>query len=521
MAAAGYVHHAQWGDHGSSALRFEDSEMTTRSDSSDSSSPSNDLRFIIMGAGMSGILSAIKLQEAGLDNYAIYEKADRLGGTWRENEYAGIACDVPSHMYSYSFAPNAEWSHRHSPGAEIQAYFEDVARQYKVDSRIQYGKEITHCEFDDGRWKVEMGDGSTDEADFLIAATGVLHHPSYPDIEGLDSFGGTVFHSARWDHDTPLEGKRIGVIGTGSTAIQITTALADKVGKFSLFQRTPQWVMPVENPAYTEAEKAEFRKNPEAMQKIRDEVTQQFIDGFANILHDADNPLLQGIHTACEANLDDNVKDPELREKLRPNYRAACKRLIMSENFYEAIQHPNAELVTEGIERVEEKGVRTSDGKLHELDVLVLATGFKVDRFMRPMVVVGRNGKTLEEAWAEGPFSYKAISIPDFPNLFMLNGPYGPVGNFSLIDVAELQFAYIMQLIDQVRTGRCKELSASQAATEIFDAERLEAAKKTIWASGCNSWYLDANGVPAAWPFTFDRFMEEMEKPVLDHYEMK
>jgi len=195
MAAAGYVHHAQWGDHGSSALRFEDSEMTTRSDSSDSSSPSNDLRFIIMGAGMSGILSAIKLQEAGLDNYAIYEKADRLGGTWRENEYAGIACDVPSHMYSYSFAPNAEWSHRHSPGAEIQAYFEDVAHQYKVDSRIQYGKEITRCEFDDGRWKVEMGDGSTDEADFLIAATGVLHHPSYPDIEGQRTLGSR--HAAR------------------------------------------------------------------------------------------------------------------------------------------------------------------------------------------------------------------------------------------------------------------------------------------------------------------------------------
>jgi cation diffusion facilitator CzcD-associated flavoprotein CzcO len=193
----------------------------------------------------------------------------------------------------------------------------------------------------------------------------------------------------------------------------------------------------------------------------------------------------------------------------------------MSENFYDAIQHPNSDLVTEGIERIEESGVRTADGKLHELDVLILATGFRVDRFMRPMEIVGRDGITLEDAWAEGPLSYKAISIPDFPNLFMLNGPYGPVGNFSLIDVAEMQFAYIMQLIDQVRSGSCKEVSALRSATEEFDAERIEAAKHTIWASGCNSWYLDANGIPAAWPFTFDRFMEEMEKPILDHYELK
>lgn len=495
--------------------------MMTDTQPTPNDSTRTDLRFIIMGAGMSGILSAIKLQEAGLDNYAIYEKADRLGGTWRENEYPGIACDVPSHMYCYTFAPNPEWSHRHSPGAEIQAYFEDVAHRYEVDSRIQYGKEITRCEFVDGRWQVEMSDGSSDEADFLIAATGVLHHPAYPDIEGLDSFGGTIFHSARWNHDAPLEGKRIGVIGTGSTAIQMTTALVDKVEKFSLFQRTPQWIMPIENPAYSDAEKAEFRKNPKAMQKIRDEITRQFIDGFANVLHDPDSPMLKAIHTTCEANLDNNVKDPELREKLRPNYRAACKRLVMSEHFYDAIQRPNAELVTEGIERIEEKGVRTSDGKLHELDVLILATGFRVDRFMRPMEVVGRGGMTLEDAWADGPFSYKAISIPDFPNLFMLNGPYGPVGNFSLIDVAEMQFSYIMQLVDQVRSGSCKELSALRSATEEFDAERIEAAKKTIWASGCNSWYLDADGIPAAWPFTFDRFMEEMEKPIFDHYEMR
>jgi cation diffusion facilitator CzcD-associated flavoprotein CzcO len=215
------------------------------------------------------------------------------------------------------------------------------------------------------------------------------------------------------------------------------------------------------------------------------------------------------------------VKDPELREKLRPNYRAACKRLIMSADFYDAMQRPNAKLVTEGIERIEKSGVRTRDGRLHELDVLILATGFRVDRFMRPMEVVGRNGTVLEDVWREGPFAYMAISIPDFPNFFMLNGPNGPVGNFSLIDVAELQFSYIMQLVEQVRSRSCREVSVSRAAMERFDAARREAAKTTIWQSGCKSWYLDAKGVPTAWPWTFDRFRQEMSAPRLGDFEMR
>jgi cation diffusion facilitator CzcD-associated flavoprotein CzcO len=208
-----------------------------------------DLRFIIIGAGMAGILSAIKLREAGYDNFAIYEKSDRLGGTWQVNEYPGLSCDVPSHLYSYSFAPNPDWSRRFSPGPEIQAYFEDVARRYGVDELIEYGTEITRCEFSDGRWKIESADGSTDEADFVIAATGVLHHPSYPNIAGLDNFEGARFHSARWDDQVSLAGKRVGIIGTGSTAIQMVTALIGEVSELSLFQRTAQWVMTQENPA--------------------------------------------------------------------------------------------------------------------------------------------------------------------------------------------------------------------------------------------------------------------------------
>ena len=244
-------------------------------------------------------------------------------------------------------------------------------------------------------------------------------------------------------------------------------------------------------------------------------------ENFSNAVVDADSQQMKMIEDTCRENLESQVRDPELREKLRPDYRDACKRLIVSPDFYEAIQKPNAELVTEGIERVEPGGIRTRDGRLHELDVLVLATGFSVDRFVRPMQVVGRGGAVLDDVWKDGPFAYMAISVPDFPNFFMLNGPNGPVGNFSLIDVAELQFSYIVQLVEQVRAGSYAELSASREAMERFDAERKEAAKTTIWNSGCKSWYLDANGLPTAWPWTFDRFREEMNKPHLGDFEMR
>jgi cation diffusion facilitator CzcD-associated flavoprotein CzcO len=318
-----------------------------------------------------------------------------------------------------------------------------------------------------------------------------------------------------------LAGKRVGVVGTGSSAIQIVSALVDAVEELTLFQRTAQWIMPVENPAYSDSEKSEFRKHPDAMREIREEVSRAFTQGFANVLVDAESPLMQGIHDACVANLENSVKDPELREKLRPGYRAACKRLIMSEDFYDAIQRPNAKLVTEGIERAEKSGLRTRDGKLHELDVLILATGFRVDSFVRPMQVTGRGGAVLDEVWKDGPFAYMAISVPDFPNFFMLNGPNGPVGNFSLIDVAELQVAYILQLVERVRSGACREVSVSQQAMERFDAERREAARTTIWNSGCKSWYLDADGLPSAWPWTYDRFREEMRAPHLGDFDLR
>ena len=479
-----------------------------------------ELRFAVIGAGMAGILAAIKLKEAGHRDFTVYEKAERVGGTWRENTYPGLSCDVPSHLYSYSFALNPEWTHTFSPGPEIQAYFEGVAERCDVMRFIRFGDEVVHCQFGDGRWHLRTASGHRDEVDVVIAATGVLHHPRMPDIAGLDSFAGAGFHSARWDHSAAVDGARVGIVGTGSTAVQIVSAIVDRVANVTLFQRTAQWVMPVANDAYTPEEIEAMRSDPLKMVQLHAGLAELF-DGFSGAIVDAESPQMKYIEEACLANLEDNVTDPALRERLRPDYRAACKRLIVSPDFYQAMQKPSAALVTEAIERVEPPGVRTTDGTLHELDVLVLATGFKADAFVRPMTVVGRGDRTLDAAWSARPEAYLSVSVPGFPNFFMLNGPNGPVGNFSLIGVAELQVAYVLQLVERICAGDCREVSATDTATAAFEAARVEAAKKTVWATGCRSWYLDDRGVPAAWPWAFGRFREEMAAPRFEDYELR
>ena len=478
-----------------------------------------ELRLAVIGAGMAGILSAIKLKQAGLVDFTVYEKADRVGGTWRENTYPGLSCDVPSHLYSYSFALNPDWSHLYSPGEEIEAYFERVAVDHDVLSHIRFGDEVVSCTFSDGHWLLTTAAGVTDHVDVVIAATGVLHHPKYPDIAGLDSFDGALFHSARWDHDVTLDGARLGVIGTGSTAMQIVAATVDRVDTLTLFQRTAQWVMPAVNPAYSPEEQKAFRADSGLMENVRHSVAELF-DHFSDGIVRADSPEMKMIETFCLDNLEKSVTDPVLRERLRPDYRAACKRLIVSTNFYDAIQKPNAVLVTDGIEAVEGAGVRTADGWLHPLDVLVLATGFQVDAFVRPVKVVGRHGADLDRVWADRPQAYLSISVPDFPNFFMLNGPNGPVGNFSLVEVAELQLGYILQLVERLGSGEIREISATEKAMSELEAARVEAAATTIWSTGCHSWYLDDRGIPAVWPWPFSQFRTEMAEPKWGAYEI-
>jgi cation diffusion facilitator CzcD-associated flavoprotein CzcO len=486
---------------------------------SSSAASGRPLRFIVIGAGLSGVLSAVKLALAGFTDVTLFEKAERLGGTWRDNTYPGVACDVPSHLYSYSFELNPRWSRRCSPGGEILAYLEDVARRYGIDKRIRYSFEVSRCEFANGRWNLETTRGHRDTADVIIAATGVMHHPKMPDIAGLDCFAGAQFHSARWNHSVPLDGRRVGIIGTGSTAIQLVPALVDRVARLTLFQRTPQWIMPQETHLFSADEQARFHADPQLMRSMRGEIQRIVEESFADAVVDASSAALAALERACRQHLN-QVADPELREKLRPRERVACKRLVWSPDFYQAIQKPNAALISQGIEAVEPAGVRTRDGQLHELDVLALATGFQVDRFVRPAEVIGRNGERLSERWAQRPSAYLSVAVPSFPNFFMLNGPNGPVGNHSLIEVAELQMHYILQLIELLRTGACREISPTERSAAEREAARSEATRNTVWASGCRSWYLDARGIPAAWPWKFERFRAEMAAPKLEDYEL-
>ena len=476
-------------------------------------------RYVIIGAGMAGILAAIKLREAGKHNVRVYEKADRIGGTWRENTYPGLSCDVPSHSYTYSFEPNSEWTRHLPPGPEVQAYFESVAAKYKLDEIISFNEEIIDCHFKNNQWHISTSKGNSDCADFVIAATGVLHHPRIPHIDGMEKFKGKIFHSARWDHSAPLENKRIAVIGTGSTGVQIVTALAECAAQLCHYQRTPQWIMPVVNAEFSESEKALFRNDSIALKSIQtDPELEANIERFSVAITEPDSAAMHEIENIVRENLENSISDLELRERLRPNYRAACKRLIYSENFYQAVQQSNVEVLSEGVDSIEENGIRSANGTLREIDIIVLATGFQADRFMRPMRITGENDITLEQAWADRPTAYMSVSIPEFPNLFMLNGPNGPVGNFSLIEIAEQQWHYISQLMSLVESGQYQKVSASQTALESFDKARIVAAKKSIFGSGCQSWYLDAQGIPATWPWTRAQFKEAMQKPDLSAY---
>ena len=481
------------------------------------------LRHAVVGAGMAGILAAIKLKQGGED-YTVFEKAAKIGGTWRENRYPGLSCDVPAHAYTYTFEPYPDWKAYYATGAEVQGYFELVAEKYGILPDIRFNTEVAALDWDEGtsQWTVTLGDGSSEVFDVVIAASGVLHHPRLPQIEGLETFEGPAFHTARWDDTAPIAGARVGLIGSGSTGIQIVTAINKQVEKLVHFQRSPQWVMPVPQFAYTDEEREAFRRDPALIDAIRfaDEYIGN-IKRFTDAITDIDGPQMQMIEDVCRQHFETSIRDPELKEKLRPDYRAACKRLIYSWCYYEEVQHPAVFVETGRIAAVEPTGVRMEDGTFHELDTLILATGFQADKFIRPAGVTGEGGMTLDAFWAERPTAHYAVTLPHFPNFFMLNGPTGPVGNFSLIDIAERQWDYIDQLIDLLRKGEASSVMPTVEAHADYEERRIAAARTTIFGSGCTSWYLDATGVPASWPWSYDAFADAMARPVLAEYAIR
>ncbi len=473
----------------------------------------------IIGAGMAGMLAAISLKKQGYKEIIVFEKADNVGGTWRDNSYPGLSCDVPAHHYTYSFARNPNWSKTYASGQEIQMYFESIYESHNLKESIQFNSEVSKLSFDGEYWTLEFLKQEAVIAKIVIAATGVLHHPKIPTLTGQDAFQGRQFHSAKWDNKVALENLRVGVIGNGSSGIQIVSALAKEAREVFHFQRTAQWMMPLENPSFSNEQKQAFA-DPKLLAKAMDfEGYAAAVDRYSHALIDMNSEAAHEMAMYCQMNLD-RVIDPELKKLLTPDHKPLCKRLIWSSEYYDAIQKPNAHLITDSISHINQTGIVT-DAEIIDLDVIVYATGFDTSMFMRPINILGLNGITLEDYWQDYPKAYYSIAMPNFPNLFMLNGPNGPVGNFSLIDIAEQQMQYIAQLIKLLLQGQAKYIHPKIDATNEYEIARETAAKKTVWyLGGCNSWYLNSAGIPASWPWTYGRFVEAMQKPALEDFEV-
>lgn len=477
-------------------------------------------RIAIIGSGFSGIGAIIKLREAGYTDLTCFEKADRLGGTWRDNTYPGLSCDVPSHWYSYSFELNPDWTHRFSYGPEIWAYQEKVANKYDLCRDIQFNNEVTELTYLGPQWKVKSTRNGEEVFDFVIAATGLLVNPAYPDIPGLDTFEGDVFHSARWDHKVSLQGKRVGIIGTGSTACQIVGAIAKDVGHLDVFQRTPHWLTPMPQRAYSRAWQTVLKLFPSLQTLIRNLIRSRMENTFGKAtLGDAGEQ--KKIEDVCLKHLADQVPDPDLRAKLTPDYKATCKRLILCSDFYPAVCQDNVDLVTDRIEAIEPRGLRTSEGEIHELDVLVLATGFKAGDFILPTEVYGENGLSLREFWNDLPRAHRAMTFPGFPNFWMLEGPTGVIGNTSLIDISEHQIGYLIDVINKIRDDKLFSIAPKQEAYDNYNDSMSEAIVTSTWATGgCDSWYLDKSGRPNIYPWLPDEYRKAMQNIDFSEYEL-
>jgi cation diffusion facilitator CzcD-associated flavoprotein CzcO len=468
---------------------------------------------------MSGICMAIKLQDAGIDSFVVFEQASEIGGTWRDNTYPGLYCDVPSRYYSYSFEPNPDWSRLMPPSNEIQDYFRKVTDAHGLRSYIRFGTAVESARYDDGQWWITTAAGK-ESFDVLVLATGVLRVLRYPSIPGMESFAGPTFHSARWDHSVALPDKRIGLIGTGSTGVQIVSALGGKVKELTVFQRSPQWVMPWLNPRYGPWTKALIRRWPVLGQPgywfwghvIR------WLVGRAPVRPSLQRRLLDW---TCRWNLRLSVRDPDLRRRLTPRDQPLCRRIILGPNYFRAIQKPGVALVTDDIDHIEPRGVVTTDGVLHKLDVLVYATGFDAHAYAAPMRITGEGDRTLSEAWADGAHAYRSVAVPSFPNMFTMLGPHSPIANQSLIPIAEDQANYALWWITQIRDGRVKAAAPTENATRRYNDQIKAAMPQTTWVSGCHSWYLGRDGLPEVFPWVPERHTELLRDPVLSDFDIQ
>src|SRR4051794_32591179 len=467
-----------------------------------------ELSVIIVGAGFGGIGAAIELQSHGFRDITILDAAPELGGTWFHNTYPGCACDVPSHLYSYSFAQRAHWSRVCSPQDEILRYLREVAHEYGVDHLVQPNSEVTACAWSDAacRWTVETADGRSYEGDAVVIATGQLNSPAYPRVRGREDFAGHEFHTARWDHDYDLRGKRVATIGTGASAVQVVPEIVDEVERLYVFQRTGDWFLPRDNEPYSKTFRWIVDHVP-GVQAFRRRYIYNYGESLTAMIR---HPRTLGRIGALQSarHMRKQLSDDELRERIWPDYTFGCKRVLFSSEFLPALQRPNVEVVTDPIAGMAREGIVGADGALREVDCVIYATGFRTTEFMFPMEVTGAGGRSLREEWAEGPHAHLGISVPDFPSLFLMYGPNTNTSGGSIVEYGEAQARYIRQALQLQRTSGAGGIAVRRDVEQAADRELQARFAGTAWTR-CDSWYREDDGrIVANWPGYMREYVE-------------
>ncbi|WP_227998402.1 flavin-containing monooxygenase [Nocardia australiensis] len=457
---------------------------------------------IIIGSGFGGIGMAIELRRSGFDDITILERADDIGGVWRENTYPGAACDVPSPLYSFSYEPKPDWPQRYSGQAAIHDYLHGVADRHRLLPHIHFGAEVADAEFDDtsGRWTVRTTDGISRTAEVLIPAVGQLSRPALPDLPGIDTFAGRSFHSAEWDHTVELTGKRVACIGTGASAIQYIPEIQPRVEHLTLFQRTPAWVLPKFDTDYRPIQHKLFARLPGALLAERFgwwAATEFVALGLVEIPR-----IASAVGAVAMRHLNKQVSDPALRAKLTPDYPIGCKRGLFSNDYFPALTQPNASVQTAAITEITPAGPRTADGTVHEADVIIYGTGFKGTEFLWPITIYGRGGRKLSDAWQSGAHAYYGITVPEFPNLFLIYGPNTNLGVGSIVYMIESQARYIRQAVELLAARPGHSLEVRADPEQRFNTALQQRLDRTPW-NFCSSWYRNASGrITNNWPGT-------------------
>ncbi|MFI5776606.1 flavin-containing monooxygenase [Nocardia sp. NPDC051570] len=458
---------------------------------------SGPLDVAIIGAGFAGIGTAIRLRQKGIGDFAIFERGDRVGGTWRDNTYPGAACDIPSRLYSYRFAPNPEWSQTYSGSAEILRYIDTMVGEFGLRPSIRFGHTVTGLVFDEttGLWDISFTEKPNVKARSVVMASGPLANPGFPAISGLDDFGGHRIHSARWDHDYDFTGKTVAVIGTGASAVQIIPELARKARSVKVFQRTPGWVLPRVNRDTHPLTRRMYRTVP----LTQDLVREAWFWGHESVALGVvwNSPLTRVVESVALLHLRAQVRDPWLRRQLTPDFRAGCKRLLLSNDYYPALQRDNCTLVTWPIARIVPRGIRTAEGIEHRADCLVFATGFDVSKQGTPFPITGRDGRVLAQEWQRGAYAYKSVAVSGYPNLFFTFGPNSGPGHNSALVYMEAQIDYLTDAIGLLLDRDLRMLEVSRDRQDRYNAVLQRRLASTTWNSGCRSWYLTEDGFNA------------------------